>query len=100
MTVLHSNIQPRSEEFAANAAAMRDLPTPGSPMTVTRRQVATITRKKGINPVNPVKLPSPAAPVAPVASRARTPGLGAAASLSSRAGSPATDLSNDESNER
>ena len=70
------------------------------PGTVTRRQVATITRKKGISPV---KLPSPAPPVAPVTSRARPPAPDSAASLVSlpgQGGLPATGPSNDESNER
>jgi LacI family transcriptional regulator len=65
--------------------------------TVTRRQVATITRKKG---TNPVKLPCPTPPVAAVMSRARTPGAGSAAGLAGLAGFPATDPSNDDSNER
>jgi len=54
------------------------------PGTVTRRQVATITRKKGSSPV---KLLHPATPGTPVPSRAR-------ASL------PATDPSTDDSYER
>jgi len=70
------------------------------PGTVTRRQVATITRKKGISPV---KLPSPAPPVAPVTSRARPPAPDSVASLVSlpgQGGLPATGPSNGESHER
>jgi len=65
--------------------------------TVTRRQVATITRKRG---TNPVKLPCPASPVAPVTSWARTPGPGSAVGLAGQADPQATDPSNDDSNER
>ena len=65
--------------------------------TVTRRQVATITRKKG---TSPVKLPCPASPVTPVTSRARTPGPGFAAGLAGQDGFTVTGPSNDESNER
>ena len=64
---------------------------------VTRRQVATITRKKG---TSPVKLPWPGPPVTPVTSRARPPGPGTAASMAGQAGVPATDPSNDDGNER
>jgi ABC-type xylose transport system substrate-binding protein len=70
------------------------------PGTVTRRQVATITRKKG---TSPAKLPCPASPVTPVTSRARSadPGTAAStASTASTAGLPATDPGNDDSNER
>jgi LacI family transcriptional regulator, galactose operon repressor len=64
------------------------------PGTVTRRQVATITRKKG---TSSVKLPCPAPPVTPVTSRARSADPGTAAST---AGLPAADPGNDDSNER
>jgi LacI family transcriptional regulator len=67
------------------------------PGTVTRRQVATITRKKG---TSPAKLPCPASPVTPVTSRARSADPGTAASTASQAGLPATDPGNDDSNER
>jgi LacI family transcriptional regulator len=67
--------------------------------TVTRRQVATITRKKGTSPVK-LPWPAPPSPVAPVTSRARPPGPGTAASMAGQAGVPATDPSNDDGNER
>jgi LacI family transcriptional regulator len=67
------------------------------PGTVTRRQVAPIARKKG---VNPVKLPCPASPVTPVTSLAGAAGPGPAARMAGQAGFPATDLNNDDSNER
>jgi LacI family transcriptional regulator len=65
--------------------------------TVTRRQVATITRKKG---TNTAKLPCPASAVAPFSPRARTPVPDSADGLAGQAGPPATDSSNDEFSER
>ena len=89
------SLRPRIELLSSELVLRSSCGCP--PGTVTRLQVAPVTRKKGINPV---KLPCPASPVLPVTSLARTAGPGPAARMPGQAGFPATDLSNDDSNER
>jgi LacI family transcriptional regulator len=87
------SLRPRVELLASELVLRSSCGCPRG--AVTRRQVATITRKKVISPV---KLPCPTSPVTPVTSRAPVPGT--AASMAGPARTPATDPSNDDSNER
>ena len=89
------SLRPRVEVLPAELVLRSSCGCP--PGTVTRRQVAPIARKKG---VNPVKLPCPASPVTPVTSLAGAAGPGPAARMAGQAGFPATDLNNDEITER
>jgi LacI family transcriptional regulator len=89
------SLRPRIELLASELVLRASCGCPRG--TVTRRQVATITRKKG---TSPAKAPCPAPPAAPAISRARALGAGAVAGLAGQAGLRATDPANDESNER
>ena len=88
-------LRPRIELLPAELVLRSSCGCP--PGTVTRRQVATITRKKV---TRPARVPCPAPPVPPVISRARALGAGAVAGLAGQAGLRATDPNNDASNER
>jgi len=86
------SLRPRIELLPAELVLRSSCGCP--PGTVTRRQVATIARKKG---PSPARLPCPAPPAAPVTSRASVPGPVTPAGL---ARSPAAGLNNDNCNER